>query len=219
MASLFKPRNLFFFFSGIALAACLLFIPLFGCGDIENGTVASLTVSPGTTTIGINSTKNFSAIGKDSNGKIVSTTVTWAVAGAIGSIASSGLFSAGAAEGTGSVIATSGSISAEAQVTITFKGWIEGRVSASDGSYPSGLKVYLLQLPTTCLDFTGSDGKYSIADVPAGSYEVRTIETPTYYVGSEEVTVGRGETAPKDIYVIIKPGVPTIPPVTVPTFI
>ena len=54
------------------------------------------------------------------------------------------------------------------------------------------IKVYLDG--TSLLDFTDSDGAYSISDVPAGTYDVLTLATDDYSSASQEVTVGEGET-------------------------
>lgn len=195
-----------------------LVFSLFGCGDLENGNVASLTVSPASITVGVNRSAAFSSLAKDSAGKIVSASVTWSVIGGLGTISQTGLFTAGGNEGTCTIVATTDSVSAQAGVAITAKGWIVGRVSASDGANPSGLKVYLFDLPTY-VDFTDTSGDYSISGVPAGQHTVYTLETSIYYPGSQEVTVASGETVTQDIFVNIKPGTPTIPTIPVPTFI
>jgi hypothetical protein len=208
MVSLFKPRLIIF---------CLLLAFLVGCGDLTDSDLVSITVSPDNATVGVSHTKAFSALGKDSTGKIIVPTVTWAVSGGIGSIASSGLFSAGASGGTGYVIATSGSISGQTKVSITANGWIEGAVTASDGSIPSGLKVYLAEL-AAAVDFTNSSGLYSLDGIPAGTYQLKTIATAIYGETSNEVTVSSGETVTSNIFVTVNSNVPSIPTTTIPVF-
>ncbi|MCU0641012.1 MAG: carboxypeptidase-like regulatory domain-containing protein [Candidatus Margulisbacteria bacterium] len=206
------------FLTGVAvILAGLLAGHLSGCGDLEGGVASSITVSPSSTTIGVSSSKAFTAIGKDSNGKIVATTVTWSVTGGIGGITSSGFFTAGAVEGAGIVTATAGTISGQASVTITEKGWIAGKVNTSDSSIPVGLKVYLPAL-STAVDFTDSSGYYELEGVPAGTYTVQTLETALYQVASDEVTLGKGETAQVNLFATVKPNVPTTTTTTIPTF-
>jgi hypothetical protein len=185
-----------------------------GCGDIT-GPLASLTISPSNVTIGINKIQLFSADGKDSLGKIVSTTVTWSVEGNIGTIAASGLFTAGRVETTGNIVATAGSISSKTAVTITTRGWLEGRVSAPLEGNLQGVKVYLKE--NSLNNFSNSLGKYSIANIPAGTYEARTLETALYLATSTEVTIGSGETFVWNPSLTLKPGIPTIPTTTIPS--
>lgn len=175
----------------LVIVSCLLVIPLIGCGDID-AELASLTISPSSDTIGINQSQLFTVSGKDSLGFIVEVTPAWSVTGGIGAITSTGLFTAGSSTGVGSVVASYGGKSASASVTVTDKGWIGGRVIDSKGLLVPSLKVYLSG--TSLLDFTDSNGDYSISNVSAGTYEVWTTETDVYRAASKEATVGSGET-------------------------
>lgn len=86
------------------------------------GALASITVTPNPGTMEVNSTTQFSAIGRDANGNIVSIVPTWVVVNGGGAIgANSGLFAAGNTAGTfnNTVRATSGTIQGFATVIVT----------------------------------------------------------------------------------------------------
>jgi hypothetical protein len=88
---------------------------------ITPGPLASITVSPTPVTLPISATQQFTAVGKDAFGNVVAITPVWS-ASAGGTInATSGLFTAGTTPGTftGNVVATSGTISGNATVTVT----------------------------------------------------------------------------------------------------
>ncbi len=84
------------------------------------GALASIVVTPGTS-LAINATEQFVAVGKDSAGHVVVFTPTWTVVASGGTVSASGLFTAGLTVGTftNTVKATSGTISGTASVTIT----------------------------------------------------------------------------------------------------
>lgn len=195
------------------LLSGLSFVILSGCGDID-GILASLSISPSSSTIGINKTVAFSAVGKDSTGKIISSiSPTWRADAAIGAISSSGLFTAASREATGYVSVSAEALSAQALITITTKGGLTGKVSSTSGNI-QGIKVFLNG--TSLNDFSDSTGKYTISNITAGTYEAKTLETSLYLSSSVEVTVGSGETVTQDFILTIKPGVPTIPTTTLP---
>ena len=187
------------------------------CGDIDTE-AASLTISPASATVGISQSKQFSVIAKNSAGFIVDVTPTWSVSGSIGSINSSGLFTAGASTGSGTVVAAAGDISNSAAVTLTDKCWIEGRITGEQD--PGGVQNILVTLRGTAMsDRTDSSGDYSVSNVPAGTYDVYTQEDhPIYLSSSQEVTVSSGETATRNFYLTVRPGTPTVPTTTFPTF-
>lgn len=201
----------------VKFVSCLLLVvSLAGCGDIISE-LASLAVSPTSTTVGINKTALFSAVGKDSVGKIVTSSPAWSVEGAIGTIFSTGLFTAGATEGTGNVVAADGSVTAKSAVTVTAKGWLEGTVTSPDSGKVEGLAVSLKGF-SALIDTTTSQGKYSIANIPAGTYEVDTAATSLYQAASAEVTIASGETVTKNFSLVLKAGIPSVPTTTLPTF-
>jgi hypothetical protein len=88
---------------------------------VTAGALASITVTPDTVTVAIRATQQFTAVGKDAHGNVVSISPTWSVAASGGTIdPGTGVFTAGAVAGTfaNTVRATSGSISGTASVTI-----------------------------------------------------------------------------------------------------
>jgi hypothetical protein len=198
------------------LLVSLLAIYLVGCGDITSE-VASITINPSSATVGVNKPYFFTAIGKDSLGKIVEVSPTWSVEGNIGTIESTGLFTAGSVEGSGYVVAISGSFSGNSSVSITTKGWLGGIIRTPEGGFAEGIIVYLAQLPAF-LDDVNSKGQYLIEAIPAGTYEARTRATTIYQVSSYEVTIGSGETVTWSTTLVTIPGTPTIPTTTFPAF-
>ncbi|MEO8621030.1 MAG: ice-binding family protein [bacterium] len=89
------------------------------------GPLASITVTPNPATVIANATQQFTAVGKDANGVVISIVPVWSVVNGGGTInAVSGLFTAGGTAGTfaGTVKATSGAIAGVATVTVTAVG-------------------------------------------------------------------------------------------------
>jgi hypothetical protein len=211
-----SSRKLLFFGLFPLLGVCLAFFLQGGCGDIS-GEISSVTINPETVSVGVSKSYLFTALGKDSVGKIVDVTITWSVEGGIGEVLPSGLFKAGGTEGTGSVVASAGSFSDSATVTITAKGWLTGRVQAIDAGYLPGIKVSLKDHPLFT-EYTNTSGSYTIASIPAGTYLAYTDETTNYYSASSEVTIASGETVTWSPLLTLKPGVPTIPTTTLPIF-
>jgi hypothetical protein len=191
-----------------------------GCGgDLEEtGGVATLSVSPASVTVGINQAELFRVTAKNSLGNIVSVDPSWSVSGGIGSISSTGLFTAGPASGEGSVVASYRSLSATAHVTITDRGWLTGRVQSAAFGNVSGIKVYLDENPSLN-DFSDSDGRFSIANIPAGTYLALTQATAVFKAASQEVVIVEGETTIwENIFLELQPGVPITTTTTFFTF-
>ena len=207
-----------------------IFIPLFiiyhlsfvillsGCGDItENGEAADLSVSPSSVTVGINQSKIFSVDAHSSAGTYVNVSPTWSVTGGIGSISSTGLFTAAGTAGTGTIIATYGTLTASSTVTITNNGWVEGVMKTPEGALALGIFVFLNGHSSTLNAETDTKGAYTISAIPAGTYEAMTRETPLYLSASLEVTVASGETVTWSTTLTYKSNVPTVPTTTLPT--
>jgi hypothetical protein len=171
----------------------LSFVIIQGCGDIS-GSLGGIEVSPTKVTVGINQPQQFSALGRSSGGFLIATNPTWSIQGPIGTITLSGLLRTGSLEATGKVIATDGTLTGSAVVTITKKGWLEGNVTDTNGSILNGIRVYLAEIPTLG-DETDASGNYKIADIPAGTYEAVINPFPPTSGDSFEVTIGEGETA------------------------
>jgi hypothetical protein len=125
-------RNFF-----VAIAGAVTLATLAACGSDNSTaphTLATITVTPAGPTLTAGSTQQFTAVGKDANGNVVSITPTWSVSGGAGTIDSNGMFTAGSTAGTfaNAITATSGSVSGSTAVTIT-------------GAAPSVVGDYALQ--------------------------------------------------------------------------
>lgn len=169
----------------------LLVLMVSGCGE-DTRTLASITVSPSTATVGINKTLQFFATCYDQNGKVLTVDVTWSASSAIGSITSSGKLYASSDTATGTVHATARGITGSASVTVTNKGWVKGRLTNSSGDAVPDILVFLAG-HSALRDYSDSSGDYSISEVPAGDYEVKTGETVLYISSSAEVSVPTAE--------------------------
>ena len=89
---------------------------------VNAGALATITVTPNPATVQINTTQQFTAVGRDANGNVVVITPVWSVTNGGGAInAGTGLFTAGAVANTfpNTVRATSGAIFGTATVTVT----------------------------------------------------------------------------------------------------
>ena len=84
-------------------------------------TLASITVSPDPSRLGVGGVQQFTAVGRDASGAVVAITPTWSVVNAGGTIDSNGLFRAGTRGGEfeRTVRASSGNISGTATVIVT----------------------------------------------------------------------------------------------------
>ena len=91
-----------------------------GCSSSTDfSPITSITISPTSATVAVNGTQQFTAVTKDGNGKIITTTTpTWSVTGG-GTISSTGLFTAGTTAGTSTVSVTCTGVTATATVTVT----------------------------------------------------------------------------------------------------
>jgi hypothetical protein len=100
--------------ASLSMAACDVHTPL------EAGTLATIVVSPNPTTLAVNGTQQFLAVGQDFEGTTIAITPTWSVVSGGGTISSSGVFTAGTTPGTyaSTVKATSGGLSGTATVNV-----------------------------------------------------------------------------------------------------
>lgn len=88
-------------------------------GVSEPGSLVSITVTPNATLI-VGATQQMVAVGYDAEGKAVAITPTWSIAAGGGSLASTGVFTAGPVPGlfANTVVATVGSITGRASITV-----------------------------------------------------------------------------------------------------
>jgi hypothetical protein len=90
--------------------------------DVVAGAVATIVVSPNPEILGVGEQRQFSAVGRDANGNVVTIAPTWAVVNGGGTIGqTSGLFTAGNTTGTfnNTVRASVGTVAGFATVTVT----------------------------------------------------------------------------------------------------
>jgi hypothetical protein len=107
----------------VALASAAMLAALAACGSdnsTEPHTLATITVTPATATVAAGATQQFTAVGKDAGGNVVSFTPSWSIAAGGGTIDDNGLFTAGSTGGTfnNTVTVSSGSISGTATVVV-----------------------------------------------------------------------------------------------------
>lgn len=89
---------------------------------VTPGPLVTITVTPNPATVQVNTTQQFTAVGRDAAGNVVAITPVWSVTNGGGTInASTGLFTAGGVTGTfpNTVRATSGTIFGTATVIVT----------------------------------------------------------------------------------------------------
>ncbi|MDB4913635.1 MAG: hypothetical protein JWM95_1279 [Gemmatimonadetes bacterium] len=107
---------------------------------VTSGVVASITVSPNPATVGIGSTQQFIATGKDAGGNIIPISPTWSVVAGGGSIdPSTGLFTAGLTTGaySNTVRAAVGAVAGTATVVVTGGALASITVSPNPASVPA----------------------------------------------------------------------------------
>lgn len=105
---------------GVVVCAGLLATACDVHGVSDPGTLATLEITPNPQTLAINATQQFTVVGKDFSGAIVSVEPVWSVATSGGAINTSGMFTAGSLPGTftNTVTATSGGKTATATVVV-----------------------------------------------------------------------------------------------------
>ncbi len=173
------------------LVSCILCLALAGCGNEQVS--YTVTVSPSSSTVGVNRSQRFFATIVDIYSNIVTKSISWSVAGGVGTIDASGVFYAGGSTGTGTVIASVEGFSGSATVVITDKGSIAGKIKDVQGAFLQNISVSCTSAVTLSA-VTDSSGNYSISNVPCGTQEVIVLENVLYLSGSSDAYVITGET-------------------------
>ena len=140
-----------------------------GGGDTDP-VLASIEVSPGSATLSVNDTQQFSAQAFDQDGNSMDANLSWAATG--GTISNSGLFT-GTAPGNVTVTASAGNVSGTATVTVseTNQGVsIPARLEAEDYSEMSGV-----QLEAT----SDTDGDQNVGWIEVGDWLEYELYVPT----------------------------------------
>ncbi|MHB8837394.1 MAG: ice-binding family protein [Gemmatimonadaceae bacterium] len=107
-----------------ALLAATLVVAFAAACDVhgisEPGTLVSITVTPNATLI-VGGTQQMVAVGYDAEGRSIAISPTWSVAAGGGTVASTGMFTAGNVTGifANTVVASVGSITGRASITVT----------------------------------------------------------------------------------------------------
>lgn len=141
--------------------------------------LTTITVTPNSDTVAANATQQFTAVGQDASGNIVSIAPTWSIVANGGSIDNNGLFTAGAVAGTFSntVRASDGGISGFATVVVTvvappqpshFAVLANAAVTCTDGNITGNVGTFLAT-PTGSITLTGCpvSGTLQVGDSPA----------------------------------------------------
>jgi len=112
-------RPIFLTLCGAALLATLA-----ACGSDNTTappTLATITVTPSNPTVAAGGTQQFTAVGKDGNGNVVTINPTWSLTSVDGTISGDGLFTAGSTTGSfpNAISAKVGNVTGTASVTVT----------------------------------------------------------------------------------------------------
>lgn len=112
----------------------------FATVSVLTGVLATITISPSPAITSVAATQQFTAIGRDASGNLVTFTPAWTVVAGGGAInGATGLFTAGAVPGTftNTVRAASGTVSSLATVTVTSGVLASITISPSPASVPT----------------------------------------------------------------------------------
>jgi hypothetical protein len=177
----------------LVLSFGLLVIGLIGCGA-DSGVADRVVVSPTTVLVGQQQKQQFYATVYNASNQVLTKVITWSVTGGIGTIDASGLLYAGSSLVSGTVVAQADSLSGSANVTVTDRGTVSGRITDIEGNRCASITVTLNNLST--LSATSNlSGDYSVSGVPAGTYEVKTRANLNYISAiTSEVKVTEGAT-------------------------
>ena len=198
----------------LLLAISLLIVLSSGCGDLDTE-ISSLTISPTSSTVGINRSQVFTAVGKNSLGFVVDIDPIWSVSGNVGTISSSGLFVAGDTAGSGTVTASYGDSSVSATVTVTENGWLTGQVVDANTSQPISNAVVTVEDPVdpgfAAEEYTTASGTYTFTyPLATGDY---TFQVDAYaYFSHGPVTISVTEGATTTVDVTLNTGRPSLTP-------
>jgi subtilase family serine protease len=136
---------------------------------VTAGTLADISVSPATVSLGEKATQTFTATGTDQYGNPVSIDPRWTTTGAIGEVTpgtgTTTTFTAGTTGGAGAVTATTGGVSGHATVTVTATPTLA--VSVAAGSVSHLGRTY--RVPLT-VKVTGTSGGVRGAKVTTDVY-------------------------------------------------
>jgi hypothetical protein len=199
-------------------------------------TATFIVVTPTSSTLNVNQQKQFTAVEYDQFGQAMAQqpSFTWALASGDGSITSSGLYTAPLTVGSAQIVASAGSLSAFASVTIQNTG---PQITQAAAGSPSTITGTSTTLSISATDNTGSANliyQWSVVSKPAGvqspllSVNGTTAASPTvatfFAAGTYEfqatVTDSDGLSATSDVMVQVNQTLTSIqiaPPSTMST--
>lgn len=181
----------------LKLLGLLLFVLIAGCSE-PPGAVKNIVITPSSGSVGVNKIQQYYATVFNFSNQVIVKPVTWSVTGGIGTIDSTGKFTAGSSVGSGTITAQADSSSTTINVNVTDKGMISGTLYDTDGAKAASVYIYLNDLPAFA---TTSDinGAYSISDIPIGTHEVKTRENILHLSASQVITIEAGTSLTKDL--------------------
>jgi len=152
----------------------------------EPSVVASIDTTPSVVTLHVGETQQFTAVARDQFGSVMNTAFTWASTDAdIATVSTTGLATALAA-GAVEISASSGLKSGASDLVVAAGYVLSGTVRDSLGNAVPDATVTVVS--ANLHGTTGIDGRYSIADVPAGTREV-TAAKLSYVTSSQTVAI------------------------------
>jgi hypothetical protein len=133
-------------------------------------TFISLAVSPGSVSLAGGATQQFSATGKDQFGNALTNqpTVAWTLSG-IGSLSSSGLYTAPASNGTATVQASAGGFSNTASITVSASAPTVVTPAAATPNPVTGTSTTLSALGTDVSGASSLKYTWTVTSAPAGA--------------------------------------------------
>ena len=150
--------------------------------------VTTIVVSPDPVTVDVNTTQQFSVQAYDQDGDPISATFTWSSTG-VGSINSSGLYSAGSTAGTAVVTASADGVDGMADVTVTESSQ-SVTLQAEDATVGGGAFIqsdHFGYNGTGFINFPSSGGYVSYSNVDGGNGGATTM-TIRWALGSSSRT-------------------------------
>jgi hypothetical protein len=144
-----------------------------------NQTLTGIVVSPSTVTVQTSATQQFTATTRDQFGAVLTTqpTITWNTTN--GSISETGLYTAGTSGGTATVSATSGNITAIANVTVTSRTYTITASAGIGGSISPTGAISVLQGASQTFSITPSSG-YQISNVLVDGVSVGAVNSYSF---------------------------------------
>lgn len=187
----------------IAIVGAFLLAACGGDNSTAPRTLATITISPAGPSVVAGGTQQFTAVGKDASGNVVSISPTWSASAGAGSIDANGMFTAGSTAGTfiNAITATSGGVSGSTSVTVTVTAppSVVGdyALRSIDGKVPPDTVVHTSSVTVVFLDgmlSLHSDSSYrllfhSTTTTSSGTVPDSSGSTGTYTVNGNTVVI------------------------------